>query len=562
MPDLTLFEEDRTYVIDKFHDGHFDYIEVIQEVVQRDFFRYVAKGDLLQRLADSYPSPRTKPEVPAWFYLAADMAMRLHGNHAFNGFPWVVSTGGLLAAFGPSLGTRHVDPETGQLRIECPGFNDKNDYPRSTPCHPDYLRKMALDTESSQLLDWYNGDVQRLYRQRRFFDKGGLFIGDGSYLFVPDNPNYEGSVVMLFDERNHPVSKEALARMTPAQATRVSRRRCYKLVSLLHTNETGDFFLYAGIAVVPGNDHEAPVFWKMVDDFVARVGKGVIRHLILDRGFIDGESIGRAKQAHGVDTTIGVRSNMDAYRDAAGLATLPETTWVQHTRRAQPAEPPVKRHLIDASRAEPLRQREAKRQQTLARQRQAQGVPEPLPPSQWIAKIDRTTSFSSCPVPLDVVLCSADKHPASEDAWAVMTTAQDATATAVVDRYGLRVAIEERHRHIKCFWDITDFKSPNLNLVVNQVVFTLLTYTLLQQHLLRQGKRALNKATQSRLREKLAPVAEHITVFTDQRYARFSTYEYTAMVMAVPEAARARLAVRLNQRQREFHRGLAQAPPA
>lgn len=312
MPDLTLYEEDRTYVIDRFHNGHFDYIEVIQEVVQRDFFRYVAKGDLLRRLADSYPSPRTKPEVPAWFYLAADMAMRLHGNHAFNGFPWVVSTGGLLAAFGPSLGTRHVDPETGRLRIECPGFNDKNDYPRSTPCHPDYLRKMALDTASSRLLDWYNGDVQRLYRQRRFFDKGGLFIGDGSYLFVPDNPNYEGSVVMLFDEHNHPVGQEALARMTPAQAARVSRRRCYKLVSLLHTNETGDFFLYAGIAVVPGNDHEAPIFWRMVDDFVARVGKGVIRHLILDRGFIDGESIGRAKQAHGIDTTIGVRSNMDA----------------------------------------------------------------------------------------------------------------------------------------------------------------------------------------------------------------------------------------------------------
>jgi hypothetical protein len=224
MPDLTLYEENRAYVIDKFHDGHFDYIEVIQEVVQRDFFRYVAKGELLQRLADSYPSPRTKPEVPTWFYLAADMAMRLHGNHAFNGFPWVVSTGGLLAAFGPSLGTRHVDPETGQLRIECPGFNDKNDYPRSTPCHPDYLRKIAGDTAAPHLLDWYNGDVQRIYRQRRFFDKGGLFIGDGSYLFVPDNPNYEGSVVMLFDEHNHPVGKEALARMTPAQAARpVSR---------------------------------------------------------------------------------------------------------------------------------------------------------------------------------------------------------------------------------------------------------------------------------------------------------------------------------------------------
>ena len=124
------------------------------------------------------------------------------------------------------------------------------------------------------------------------------------------------------------------------------------------------------------------------------------------------------------------------------------------------------------------------------------------------------------------------------------------------------LTLYEEDRTYVCFWDITAFKSPDFNLVVNQVVFTLLTYTLLQQHLLRQGKKALNKATQSRLREKLVPVAEHITVFTDQRYARFSTYEYTAMVMAVPERSRARLAVRLNQRQREFHDGLAQAPPA
>lgn len=561
MPDLILYEEDRAYVVDKFHNGHFDYIEVIQEVAQRDFFRYVAKGGLLRGLAETYPSPRVKPEVPTWFYLAADMAMRLHGNHAFHGFPWVVATGGLLAAFGPSLGTRRVDPETGRLRVECPGFNDKNDYPRSTPCHQDHLRKMARDTEASELLGWYNGDVQRIFRQRRFFDKGGLFIGDGSHLFVPDNPEYEGSAVLLFDEHNHPVSQEALARMAPADAARVSRRRCYKLVSLLHTNEAGDFFLYAGVAVVPGNDHESPVFWKMVDDFVARVGKGVVKHLVLDRGFIDGAAIGRAKQEHGIDTTIGVRSNMDAYRDAAGLASLPDTAWERHARPARPPAPTIKRHLIDAARAEPLRRREAKRQQTLARQRREQGVPEPPPPSNWIAKVDRTTSFSGCPVPLDVVLCTSDRNPAADDAWALMTTAEDPAAGAVVDRYGLRVGVEERHRHIKCFWDIAKFKSPNLNLVVNQVVFTLLTYTLLQQHLLRQGRKELNKATQPRLREELAPVAEHITVFTDQRYARFSTYEYTVMVMDVPEASRAKLSVRLDQRRREFHLGLAQAPP-
>lgn len=185
MSNLLIFEANRAYVIEQFHNGHFDYIEVVQE-------------------------------VPTWLYLAADMAMRLHGNHAFHGFPWVVSTGGLLSAF-PSLGTRHVDPQTERLRIECPGFNHKNEYPRCTPCDQDFLRKIAADTTPASLLAWFNDPVQKIFRQRRFFDKTGLFIGDGSYLFVPDNPRYEGSARMLFDEHNHPVSQEAHARMKPTR---------------------------------------------------------------------------------------------------------------------------------------------------------------------------------------------------------------------------------------------------------------------------------------------------------------------------------------------------------
>ena len=99
--------------------------------------------------------------------------------------------------------------------------------------------------------------------------------------------------------------------------------------------------------------------------------------------------------------------------------------------------------------------------------------------------------------------------------------------------------------------------------MVNQVVFTLLTYSLLQQHLVRRGREALNKATKARMIEELVPVAEHITVFTDQYYARFTTDEYTLMVMDVPESARPRLRARLQQRRRTCHLGFgqAQAPP-
>ena len=560
MPELILFEENRAYVIEQFHNGHFDYIEAVQEVAQRDFFRYVAGSGLLKELEATYPHPRKKLEVPGWFYLAADMAMRLHGNHAFHGFPWVVATGGLLAAFGPGLGTRRVDPATGELRIECPGFNRKNSASRRTPCDQDYLRKVAADTPPKDLLEWFNKDVQRIFRRHRFFAKSGLFIGDGSYLFVPDNENYEGSARMLFDEHNRPVSAEAHARMTPAEASRCRWRRCYKLVSLLHVPAEGDYFLYAGLAILPGNAHERPVFWRMVDDFVAAVGKGVIRHLILDRGFIDGAAIGRAKREHGIDTTIGVRSNMDIYRDAVGIAALPETAWRNHARPLAAVEPPIRRHPVDARHAEILQRREAARQATLARQRAELNEPVPAPPQQWIARIPGTTSFDQCPVPLDVVLCTTGKNPNAEDSWAIMTTDPTGDAAAPVDRYALRTAIEERHRHIKCFWNIADFPSTDFALVANQVVFTLMTYSLLQQQLLRKGRRALNKATKSRLLERLVPVAENIMVFTDNYYACFDTYDYTRMVMAVPESARARLAARLNQRQSELYQG--NGPPA
>ena len=60
MPDILIFEADRTYVVEQFHNGHFDYIEVVQEVAQRDFYRYVAGDKLLQQLADSYPWPRKR----------------------------------------------------------------------------------------------------------------------------------------------------------------------------------------------------------------------------------------------------------------------------------------------------------------------------------------------------------------------------------------------------------------------------------------------------------------------------------------------------------------------
>jgi len=542
MPPILVYEQNKPYVIKQFHNGHFDYIDVVQEIAQRDFFRYVASTKLLERLAASYPWPRKKEEVPRWLYIAADMAMRLHGNHAFQGFPWVVSTGGLLAAFGPQLGRKRID-DTGQMRIECKGFNHKNDYARQTPCDQDFLRKIAKDTEAKKLMDWFNREVQPIFRQHRYFDKAGIFIGDGSYIFVPDNENYEGSVVMLFDEHNHPVGEKGQKAMSAAQLKTCQWRRCYKMISLLHTNENGDFFLYAGMRIVPGNVHECPVLWEMVDQFVSVMGKGVMKDLILDRGFLDGQAIAKVKTEYGMDVTIGVKRNMNVFEDALSLANIPQVQWEHYTR--PPSEPPVpfKRNYTDAPRPEHLQKREATRQRTLAEKRASGELPPLKEPEEiMMTRIKELTTWSSCSVPLDLVVCRDSLEESFEEAWGILTTAgQESGAVPVVKRYHMRVHIEERHRHLKCFWDLTGFSSPCFDLVVNQIVFTALTYTLLQQQILRQARKALNKATKSRMLEELVPVSDHVIVYTDQYYAVFDNLEYTEMVLDVPETARQKL---------------------
>lgn len=290
-----------------FHRGEFDDIDGASEVSETDFFRAIAEEKVLERLAATYPSPRQKHDVPLWVYIAGDLSMRFHGVHEFHAFPYVVRCGGMINAFGPAMGHKATHPQTGDVSLSCLGFNKKNKYDRQTPCDQDYLRKTARGTDAGRLTAWFNRDVVGIFKSHHAFDSEGLFIGDATYLFVPDNPRYEGSSRLLFDEHNHPVDSQKLS---PQQRRRCVWRRCYKLVSLIHTNRNRDFFLYAAVAVVAGKDHECPLLYRMVEQFVQFHGQGIIKLLILDRGFLDGPNIGRCKQEWGIDVLIPARRDM------------------------------------------------------------------------------------------------------------------------------------------------------------------------------------------------------------------------------------------------------------
>jgi hypothetical protein len=532
--ELIVFEQDKAYVQRSLENGEVDYMEVASEGAETEFFGYLNTQGILQQLADTYPLKRVKPEVPVWLYIASDLSLRLHGMQSFHGYPLVIRTGGLLNALGPKVGKKVFHPETKQITIHCPGFNSKNKYDRETPCDQDWLRKTARATPAEALLRWYNTEVPGLLKREGLFDPEGIFIGDASYVFVPDNENYEGSVVLLFDEHNRAVDKEKLS---PHELKSCRYRRCYKWVELIHTNRAGEFFFFVAMHLGSGKAHECPILYELVEQFLKVVGPGVMKWLIVDRGFLDGERIGHLKTHWNVDTISGLRSDMNVLEDAQGLLRLEPVQWQDY----HPPKPP---QPVTRAKPDSITRREQARQHTL----KAQGRWSESPPPEKVVAFNELTSWESCPVPLTVVLTQqANKPP-----WGLVSTAHTQDAPFVRERYHLRETIEERHRQTKLFWDLTGFYSPNFNLVTNQVVFVALSYTLLQMQLLRENRPELNRMTRRRLQRQMLPYGNHIIVYVREYYGFFDLHEYTEIIMGITEPAKSKLLKKVRRLRRDF----------
>ncbi|MGI8745688.1 MAG: hypothetical protein ACR2NN_24560 [Bryobacteraceae bacterium] len=103
--DFAAFEHDRELVVDAWRRGEVDYLENISEAAEADFFRHLLDREVLARLAESYPTPRQKEEVPVWLYIASQISLKLH-DASYHAFPYVLRSGGLITALGPQVGRK------------------------------------------------------------------------------------------------------------------------------------------------------------------------------------------------------------------------------------------------------------------------------------------------------------------------------------------------------------------------------------------------------------------------------------------------------------------------
>ena len=310
-----IYEENSVKVLNELKEGCVDYLELADWTFQDRFFAFLLGLRFFEICGASYPSPRRKEEIPLWFLLACKVQMKLHSTSSFLQLPGILRSCAVLSGVGFNAGG-----ENG-------GFNNKNKKERSSPIHHDAARKFFKDTDPLKLRGWHNNDVQRFIRTNRGFDKHGIFLLDQSHVVVPENDNYKDAVMMPVDEHGQWID---MSKMTEEQKKGVKHHPCYALSELLHIGKDEKSFIFAGYQWGHGNADELQQGKALVEGFVDAVGKGVMKLLIVDRGFISGEFVTHVKRDLDSDVLMPLRSNMHALRDPVMIAESFKYKWTKY----------------------------------------------------------------------------------------------------------------------------------------------------------------------------------------------------------------------------------------
>jgi hypothetical protein len=247
---------------------------------------------------------------------------------------------------------------------------------------------------------------------------------------------------------------------------------------------------------------------------------------------------------------------MDVFVDVVGLATAGKLNFEPWVRPAPDANP------VPVHRPENVRKREEKRQRTLARRKAETTVAagsldwSKIVIRSEVAVVREVKTFSTCPVPLNVTVNREIYGDGHHEYWVLLDTAPVANAGQSRQDYMLRTAIEERHRQLKCYSDLEAFTSRAFSLVAHQVVFVLLTYSLMQWFLLRIGRKELNPKTRTRVLELLRPTVTVIVIYYQNYVAYVSPLEHQELVLTLNEAARKKILAKTRRLRRNLAKQL------
>ena len=117
----------------------------------------------------------------------------------------------------------------------------------------------------------------------------------------------------------------------------------------------------------------------------------------------------------------------------------------------------------------------------------------------------------------------------------------------LLEYYAKRTAIEERHRQLKCFYDLTKFRSRSFNAVAAQVIMVLLTYTLRQWQLWKFLEERLAQLTPEGLADQLRLLQQWIVIYLGLAYTQLPVVSFAREAILLEGEAREKALRKLDQ---------------
>ena len=496
-----IYEKNQKYIEAHLEQGDIDYADLTHWSFPDEFLCFVMEKQLLKFMDSTYPTPRTKTEVPIWFLICCQFVMRLYQTGNYHHLQFLLTAGSVLTRFGFNVGAKNI------------GFNDKNTKVRKTAIHADTARKFFKDTNPREICNWYRDDLQKWFRTHQAFHHEGIFVLDQTHLVVPDNKNYQDAVKMPVDE--HGQWYPFFGTLTLEQKRALRYHRCYTLSTLLNVSEAEDQFHVAGYELGPGNEDELPQAKRLVPAFCNKM-RGVMKLLIMDRGYVDHDFINQMKKDHQVDTLIPIRQNMDDYKDAVAIAQA-KNAWELVEERLNPkGQVILKKEITSVSDLDLW-----------------DGLKHKM-----YACVSRYTRWDSM------------EGKYNEHYGVLVSSQQYTDPKKMLAHYDCRMQTEERFRQFKHSWYIAEFPSPHAALIESHVCFTLLTYSLVQLYLRRKDFKQETRKMIDTLRADEQLGVNAVLVYAKDHYGIFDLDDYTTRVAGLQETPRQKL-ISIMQAQKE-----------
>ncbi len=189
----------------------------------------------------------------------------------------------------------------------------------------------------------------------------------------------------------------------------------------------------------PGEDGDLTQGKQLIAAATQAWAKGVIKRILVDRGFIDGAWVSQLK-ADGIDTVIGLREDMDLYEDMLALSEWLDAQWIN--------APPPKLHE------------------------------KPLPQRQ-ICHVTDLTLWDACTVPLHGIVIR-DTYPDDHVEYQCLVSTDLNISPQQLHQYHRdRWNIEETFMDMTRYWGLNSTGSCRMAVATAQMHFIFLAYTLL-----------------------------------------------------------------------------------